>query len=272
MKFEEEFFNLGYIDRLSYKDTFVHNLDPRVKVLVVILYVITVVSLPKYEVLKLFPFFIFPVVFLTAGDIPFTFLLKRLLIASPFILFVAIFNLFFDRNIAFFFFNVPVSYGVISFVSLFLRFLLTIGMLILLITTTSFSGVCYALKRFWMPELFINQLLFLYRYIFVLTEEAMRMTRAKELKSFGKKGTELRFYISFLGTLLIKTIERAERIYYAMLSRGFKGVVPYSKNKKRLSFKDVMFFFVSVILLYLFRFYNLSTFLENNLLKGILKL
>ncbi len=257
MKFDNEFFNIGYIDRLSQKDTFIHNIDARAKVIVTLLYIVTVVSFPKYEISRMFPFFLFPVLFTSLGDIPVGFVIKRLLIVSPFILFVALFNPLLDRNTALIFFGVPISYGFLSFISVFLRFILTVSILILLIATTSFSGICYALRAFKIPEIFINQLLFLYRYIFVLTEEAMRMVRAKELRSFGKKGTEIRFYVRLVGNLLIRTIERAERIYYAMLSRGYNGVMPYRKVSA-LGYKDYFFIFFSCLLLYLFRFYSIN--------------
>lgn len=268
MKFDKEYFNIGYIDRLSRKDTFIHNIDARAKVLVALLFIITVVSFPKYEVNKMFPFLLFPVLFLSLGDIPVRFVLKRVLIVSPFVIFIGIFNPILDRHTAFYFFGLPISYGLLSFFSIFWRFLLTISMLILLIATTSFPGVCYALRRFKIPEIFINQLLFLYRYIFVLTEEAMRMVRAKELRSFGKRGTELKFFLRLIGLLLLRTIERAERIYYAMLSRGYSGVMPYRK-KGKLKIEDYLFVLVSVFLLYFFRFYDVSEMMKN-FIKGIL--
>lgn len=266
MKFDEEFFNLGYLDRLSYGNSFIHNIEPRAKVLVTLAFIITVVSFSKYEVGRLLPFFIFPVIFLTVGNIPLSFLLKRLLLVSPFAIFIGIFNPLFDRGIALYFFGIAVSKGFISFLSIMLRFLLTMSILILLIATTSFSGICYALKRFRIPELFINQLLFLYRYIFVLVEEAMRMTRAKELRTFGKKGKEMRYYVALIGCLLIRTIERSERIYYAMLSRGFNGKMPYLKRNK-INSTDLVFVIVSFFMLYVFRIYDLPKVIGNLFLR-----
>lgn len=267
MKFDEEFFNLGYIDRLSYGNSFIHSIEPRSKVLVTMAFIITVVSFSKYEVLKLFPFFIFPVIFLTVGNIPILFVLKRLLIVSPFALFIGIFNPIFDRETAFYLFDFAISKGFLSFFSIMLRFTLTISILVLLIATTSFSGVCYALRRFRVPELFINQLLFLYRYIFVLVEESMRMARAKELRTFGKKGTEIKYFVNLIGNLLIRTMDRAERIYHAMLSRGFNGIMPYNKNNK-LNLKDFIFITVSFLLLFLFRCYDVAKIAELIAVKG----
>lgn len=267
MKFDEEYFNIGYVDRLSFKNTFIHNIDARAKVFVIFLYVITVVSLPKYEITSMFPFFLFPVLFLTLGDIPTSFVIKRVIIVSPFVFFIGIFNPLLDRQIATTVLGVHISYGWISFFSIFFRFLLTISILVLLVATTSFSGVCYALKKFKVPELFINQLLFVYRYIFVLIEEAMRMVRAKEMRSFGKRGTEIKYYATLIGNLLFRTIERAERIYYAMLSRGYNGSMPY-KKRGSMHAKDYLFVTVSLFLLYIFRFHNIIGLVEN-FIKGI---
>lgn len=261
MKFDQEYFNLGYIDTLSYKDTLIHKIDARAKALVVFFFIIAVLSFPKYEIEMLFPFFIFPVLFLSLGDIPLKFVLNRILLVSPFVFFIGIFNPIFDREVAFYFYSFPVTYGMLSFISILIRFVLTISILILLVATTSFSGICRALKSFKVPEIFVNQLLFLYRYIFVLIEEAMRMVRAKELRSFGKKGSELRFYIKLIGTLLFRTIERAERIYYAMLSRGYSGAMPY-KKKESFGIKEILFLFVSACLLVFFRFNNVPLFFK----------
>ncbi len=262
MKFDEEFFNLGYIDRLSYKNTIIHNLDPRGKVVVSLIFIITVVSYGKYEVSALLPYFLFPVLFMTLGEVPVSFLLRRVVIVSPFAILIGLFNPFFDRTTAVYLFGLPLSKGMLSFFSIMLRFTLTISILILLIATTSFSGICYALRKFRVPELFINQLLFLYRFIFILVEEAMRMVRARDMRSFGKKGGELKYFVNMVGTLLVRAIERAERVYHAMLSRGFNGIMPY-RRKVNFSGKDFIFIVLSLLLLYIFRFYDLSLMIEN---------
>lgn len=270
MKFDDEFFNIGYLDRLSFKDTLIHNINAKAKVIFSLLFVLTVMSFQKYEIFSLLPFFIFPIVFIAIGEIPVRYIMKRLIIVSPFVIFIGIFNPFLDRNVAFYFFGLPINYGVLSLVSILLKFSLTVSMLIILIATTSFAGVCYALRSFKIPEIFVNQLLFLYRYIFVLVEEAMRMARAKDMRSFGNKGTELRYYVRLAGTLLIRSIKRAERIYYAMLSRGYNGIMPYRK-KGKLTYFDLMFLFVSIALLFLFRFYNVveivGNFAKGNVIK-----
>jgi len=120
------------------------------------------------------------------------------------------------------------------------KFALTISAALLLIATTSFPGICRGLRRLGLPGLFVSQLLFLYRYLFVLMEEAMRVVRARDMRSFGTRGAGVRVLVRIVGTLFLRTVERAERIYGAMLARGFRGEVP-SMRREALRPSDALF-------------------------------
>ncbi|MFZ2199124.1 MAG: energy-coupling factor transporter transmembrane component T, partial [Thermodesulfovibrionales bacterium] len=109
-----------------------------------------------------------------------------------------------------------------------------------------------ALRKLGIPDIFISQLLFLYRYIFVLVEEAMKAVRARDMRSFGSKGKGVTVFTSITGTLFLRTVERAERIYQAMLSRGFSGTL-HATKQYRLTGADALFFAITVFVLYLFR-------------------
>lgn len=231
MSFEAAYSGIGRLDRLSCRDTIVHRLDPRAKVVATMLFVVAVVSFPRYEVLSLLPFFLFPVLMATLGDIPAGFIARKVLAVSPFVLFVGIFNPLFDQGTVAIGPGVSVSAGWVSFASILVKFALTISAALLLIATTSFPGVCRALRRLGFPALFVSQLLFLYRYLFVLMEEAMRVVRARDMRSFGRRGAGVRVFVRIVGTLFLRTVERAERIYGAMLARGFRGEVPTMRRE-----------------------------------------
>ncbi len=254
MAFDRAFFSIGRLDRLSYRDTLIHRLDPRVKVIATMLFVLTVISFSKYEVQALVPFLLFPAVLLTLGDLPLGFLFKKILIVSPFAVFVGMFNPVFDSRTAVVLFGIPVSAGWISFASILLKFLLTIGAALILIATTSFPGVCQALRRLGAPALFVSQLLFLYRYLFVLLEETMRIVRAHDLRSFGKRGLGAKVAVRIIGALFLRTVERAERIYQAMLSRGFRGEVPVLR-RSGMRPADVLFLLATIAYLAVFRLF-----------------
>ena len=255
MTFDKEYFNLGYLDMLSYKDTFIHRLDPRTKLGATVLFIITVVSFPKYEVAGLFPFLLFPALLFSLGDIPVKFIMKKVLLVSSFAFFIGIFNPLLDRQAMYSFYGFGISGGWVSFLSIMLKFFLTITSALLLIATTSFPGICHALQKFGIPDIFISQLLFLYRYIFVLVEEAMKVVRARDMRSFGTKGKGVTVFAGITGTLFLRTVERAERIYQAMLSRGFLGRI-HTSRQYRFAPADALFLAITVATLYLFREYN----------------
>lgn len=257
MAFDEAYFSIGRLDRLAYGDTIVHRLDPRAKVFTTMLFIVTVISYSKYEVASLVPFLVFPVVLTALADLPAGFLLRKVLALSPFAVCIGMFNPLLETRTAVVLFGAPVSAGWVSFVSILLKYVLTISVALILIATTSFPGVCNALRRFGVPAAFVSQLLFLYRYLFVLLEEAMRIVRARELRSFGAGNPGVKEVIRIIGALFLRTMERAERIFRAMLSRGFRGEVTVLQRRE-MQAADGLFLLGSVCALGLFRWFPVA--------------
>lgn len=215
--------DLKRLDLLANGNTAIHRLDARAKVLVTLVFILCIVSYNRYELAALFPFFIFPIVMISLAGLPPLFILRKIILLCPFVLAVGIFNPVFDREILFQLGPLGISGGWISFVSIMVRSILTVGAAFILVGVTGFTAICHALERLGMPQVFAVQLLFLYRYIFVLTEVGSRATSARELRSCGKKGRGIRSFSSLIGHLLLRTWQRAERIHMAMLARGFTG-------------------------------------------------
>jgi cobalt/nickel transport system permease protein len=211
------------LDQLATGDTPLHRLDARAKVLVVLVFVLCVVSFSRYELSAMVPFFIFPIFLVTRGDLPIGYLLRKVGIVIPFALVVGIFNPLFDREIMVDIGTIGISGGWLSCASIIVRALLTVGTSLMLVAVTGFADICRALERLGMPQAFAVQLLFLYRYVFVLTEEGARASRARELRTFGKRGKGFVPFGNIIGHLLLRTWQRAERIHMAMLARGFTG-------------------------------------------------
>jgi len=252
---ESSFFDIGHLDALSSKQTPIHRVDSRVKVFTTICFIVAVVSFDKYDPARLMPFVIYPMAIITIGDIPFSYIVKKLLLASPFVLFVALFNPILDRSPAMELGFLSVSGGFVSFTSIMVKYVLTVSAGLALIACTGFDAICSALTRMGVPGAFTIQLLFVYRYIFVLGEEAARMARARALRSFGDRGMGFGVYSSMLGQLLIRTMDRAQRIHLAMLCRGFDGDIRHVlPSKMRLS--DLLFVSGWCCLFALLRFYD----------------
>ncbi len=90
--------------------------------------------------------------------------------------------------------------------------------------TTPFPELLAALRWFRMPALLTTSLSFLFRYLFMLVEEAQRMARAYQSRCPRKQRLRDAGIIGRLvGALLLRAYDRADRIYLAMLARGFDG-------------------------------------------------
>ena len=121
--------------------------------------------------------------------------------------------------------------GWLSFASIALRVLLTTAAALLLVASTGMPAIGVALRQLRVPEAFVTQLQLLYRYLFLLGEEAMRMERARDLRSCGRRGTGLWVSGTLLGALLLRAVARAQRIYDALLLRGYSGSIPTAAGR-----------------------------------------
>lgn len=265
-RLETAFYDLGRLEAMAGQDSPIHRLDPRAKVLTTLVFIIYVVSFDSYEIVQLLPFFLFPAFLIGLADLPPGYLLWKLVIVSPFVLCIGIFNPVLDREILFQLGPVGVSGGWISLLSIMLRFTLTVGAALLLIATTGLPAICMALDKLGMPRIFVVQLLMLYRYIFVLIEESIRMIRAYTLRSFSRKKMRYGVFKQLLGNLLLRTLDRAQRIHMAMLSRAFTGEVSLVRE---FSFgrRELLYLVTVTAVLTLFRFYNIAEFLGRFILE-----
>ena len=261
---ESSFFDIGHLDALSNKETAIHRVDPRVKVLTTFCFIVVVVSFQKYDLVRLMPFSIYPISVMAIGDIPFSYILKKLLLSSPFVIFMAMFNPILDRSPAYELGVLSVSGGFVSFASIIAKFALTVSAALATIACTGFDSICSALGRMGVPSVLTVQLLLVYRYIFVMGEEAARMARSRALRSFGNRGMGMSVYAAMIGQLLLRTMDRGQRIHLAMLCRGFDGNIRYVKMS-RIRPSDLLFFFGWTGVFILLRLYNLPAWLGTEL-------
>ena len=115
------------------------------------------------------------------------------------------------------------SGGMVSFLSILIRYFLTAGGVLALMGTTGFGDLCGALARLGLPRVLVMQLFLTYRYLYVLLAEGGRMTRARALRGFHRAGRGIGVHASLLGTLLLRSLDRAHEVHGAMVSRGFDG-------------------------------------------------
>jgi cobalt/nickel transport system permease protein len=242
------------LELLAADNSAIHRLDARAKVLVTLLFIITVVSFGRYEVTGLLPFFIYPAVIVARAGLPPGLILKKIAIAIPFLLLVGAFNPLFDHGVVVCAGGYKIAGGWISCVSILVRGFLTVGAAVILVGVTGFPAICQALERLGTPKAFVVQLLFLYRYLFVLNEEAARAVQASELRSLNKR-LGLRIYGFIAGNLLLRAWVRAENIGKAMYARGFSGEF-HTRRFSRFGLREIAFVGVWFVLFICLRLRN----------------
>jgi cobalt/nickel transport system permease protein len=213
----------GRMDELGRVSTPVHHLDARAKLVVTMAFVGTVMSYGPYEVSALTPFLAYPLFLLARGRIPLRFVARKVLIAAPFALVVGMFNPLLDRQPVTPLGPWMVTGGWLSFASILLRFILCVGAALALVACTGIHRLTAGLTQLGVPRVFVNQLLFLYRYLFVITDQGSRMMRSVDLRLATPHSLRLTVYGSLIGHLLLRALDRAERIHQAMVARGFDG-------------------------------------------------
>ena len=223
-------------DRYHHGHSLIHDLDPRVKVVVTVAFIISNVLLPDgaWIAFALGWSFVLIAGGLSGLGIGFTF--RRSFIALPFAL-AAITVLFSISGEPLFTFrflmwNLTVTdAGLSRFVSIVIRSWLSVQMALLLVATTEFPKIVHALNHLRVPTILTVIISFLYRYLFVLTDEVLRLLRARQARSAAVAGTHpgrsvwwrARIAGHMAGQLFLRSYERSDRIYNAMLSRGYKG-------------------------------------------------
>jgi cobalt/nickel transport system permease protein len=224
-----------FIDRYSRLNSPVHSLDPRAKIIALFTLIIVCVITPPNE---WWPFCIYAaivVIIAAASRLPAKYLLTRVLVVLPFVLVVAIFMPFMHKGGPSYdlgLFSVSRE-GLIILWGVAIKALISVSCLILLSATTPFNDLMHGFERLHVPRFFTTTSALMYRYIFVIIDEAERMGRARDSRNFrGQWLWHAGVVGRMAGTLFLRSQERAERVYNAMSSRGFDGTFPRWQDGK----------------------------------------
>jgi cobalt/nickel transport system permease protein len=199
-----------FLDRYSRLDSPIHRLPTIVKLFGTIGVIAATVSV-SFTHYWFFVIVAGGVLVLSAlTSIPWKFIFGRLILLEPFALGIAVMALLQEN-------------GGMLFLSIVVKSTLCLSMVILLSNTTPFSNLLITLRRLHVPGLLITILALLYRYLFVLIDEAERLNRARASRTFTtSRRSKWRMLASLIGQLFVRSTERAERIYAAMTARGWK--------------------------------------------------
>ena len=237
----------SFIDQYSDRDSFIHRLDPRTKFITTLLLILALVLTPTSQWLAFALYLVIIAALIFLSTVPIGYILKRSLVVMPFVLMIAIFIPFFKEGEVVGSYNiwlwqVSVTYsGLQVLMNIRIKAWLSILSLIWLTSTTKLAKLLKGLEQLRMPRVMVMILSFMYRYIFVLVDEVMRMRQARDSRNFGgSRLWQMRTIGNMIGTLFIRSYERGERVYAAMLARGFDG---QSRTLDRFNFRQADAYF-----------------------------
>ena len=215
------------------RPSLVHRLDPRVKVLGAIAFILAAGLVPVGAWAAFGVLWILTLTTALASRLGWSFALRRSYIVLPFVL-VAVPLLFTVPGEVIF--TTPLlgwkatAQGLDRVVSLLLRSWTAVQAAILLTAVTPFPDLLWALGALRVPPMLVTTIGFMYRYFFVLADETVRMLRARTARAAVPEGGQgpspiwqARITGHMVGSLFLRALERSERVHAAMLARGYDG-------------------------------------------------
>lgn len=227
--------NAGFLDRYLEGNSFLHRADASVKLVVTLGFIFSLTSLPPGA----WPAFGVMIV-LVWGTAAFSTIgmarvFRRSLLATPFVL-IALPTVFTRAGAPLFDLDLGVGHltatraGAEFFASVLLKSWGSVTATVLLTATTPQVRILDALRSLRVPPIILSIVSLMYRYLFVLVEEAQRLMRARKARSTTlgpRSGGTIAWRASvtggMAGSLFVRTLDRGERIYMAMLARGYDG-------------------------------------------------
>jgi cobalt/nickel transport system permease protein len=256
--------DLFLIEKYAYRNSPVHTLDARVKILVAFAAIIAIVAVPYstmvYSVGAVFIIFC-AVLWGLSGLSPVIYV-KRLLVILPFGIFLIVFQIFFKNRyyetfttLATLPFGIEIYAESVEFASILLiKFLVSVSFIILLSSTTKTQDLLEGAGRLGLPAEFTLVLGMMLRYLYVFGYMIRKMRQSLETRCFDPFDRSLpyRYRLEKLayavGTLFIRSYEQGERTYLAMLCRGYGRESHLYISKKPLGSRDWAFLSAGLLL------------------------
>lgn len=247
----------AFLDHHSSTQSPIHHLDARAKIVVFFTFILVGVSSPPNS------FFLFGLLAIALigiallARLPLGHLAKKVLVILPFLFLVTISIPFMKKDAIGGGYNLGIGGLSISQSGLWIlwnvvvKSSLGVFSIILLSSTTSFPQLIKGMERLGFPKIFTILTSFMYRYSFILVDEMQRMKRARDSRCFGGRWFwQSRIIGHMVGTLFLRSFHRGERVYLAMLSRGYHGTVPETTSG-RFGLGEMFFLSLLPILLFL---------------------
>jgi cobalt/nickel transport system permease protein len=205
----------------------VHRAPAHLKVLVLLGFMLVVVATPGGWLPAFAGYLAVLIAVVAVSRVPATYLIKRMVVEVPFVVF-AVLMPFVATGPRVDVLGVAVSQpGLTAAWTLLVKGTLGVLASLTLAATTEPRDLLAGLERLRVPNLLVQIMGFMVRYLDVVTDEMRRMRVARESRGFTARDVRHWPVIArSAGALFIRSYERGERVHLAMLSRGYTGTLP----------------------------------------------
>lgn len=203
------------------------------KILGALLFVIVVVATPIQNLVAYLGFLIILLILIKLSQLPYRTVFLRSLVEIPFVLF-ALLMPFFGTGAKVQFLGLELyEAGLWAGAGIVAKGTIGVVTAIILSGSTSARDILGGLEKLRVPAPLVSIATFMLRYLNVINDELGRMKIARESRGFEERGLKSwRILAQTVGALFIRSYERGERVYLAMLSRGFAGAMPKLSEDK----------------------------------------
>jgi cobalt/nickel transport system permease protein len=205
----------------------IHSLPAQCKLVGAILFILTIVVTPRESLWAYGVYALIAGGVASAAGVSLWFIVKRLVVEIPFVVF-ALFLPFMGEGKETMFLGLSMSVdGLWAGWNILIKATLGLSTTIILAATTEVAELLRGLDRLHTPRAITAIAGFMVRYADVITGEMSRMRVARESRAYDPRWFwQARAVAASAGSLFIRSFERGERVYLAMLSRGFSGSFP----------------------------------------------
>ncbi len=230
--------HLHFLDPYRPRQSVIHALDPRVKFVFTLAFILTMALLP----IGAWPIYVLMLAFSLSitvlSELGLKYVLKRSMLALPFVL-AAVPLLFTVKGPALFI--IPIgsltftitTTGAERFLSIMFKSWVSVQIAIVFAASTPFPDMLLAMRAVKIPRLIVSLFGLMWRYMFVMVDEVIRLLRARASRSGALEGRKSGGSIAWrarvtggmAGNLFVRSLDRGERIYAAMAARGYDGEI-----------------------------------------------
>lgn len=252
-KIEDAIYTVHKLDNESNKGTFLNKIHPLSKLIITVFYILILTSINKYDLTTTLELGIYLLLISIIYDLSIKDCVKRLKPIFLLLIVIGIANPILDRTVITKIWQIPITTGMISMLTLILKGVFTIISSYFLIITTSIEKICSALKMLHIPNILITIFMLIYRYIMVFLKEVERIWTAYSLRAPKQKGVNYKVWGSMIGSLMIRSIDKANTVYESMELRGFNPDT-FFMNQQKIDKISIMYLIINFVLIILFRF------------------